>query len=219
MSLYPGGLERRGAVAQGLDPSRTYLKGFGGAEFSNGFDGAELARTGHGLEDVSYRFDYDTGYVLGAAIGYFASPRVAVEFEYVYRRSYAVVTGVTTLGLTANEFTFDERVTVQSGMVNLLYHFEGVGPQGRATPYLGASIGIASLDVRGPGRADAAFAWQAIGGTAYAINDHWSLVGELRWFSTEGGTFIESVEGADLVEPVEGRVDAFDVLVGASYRF
>ena len=56
-----------------------------------------------------------------AAIGYFASPRVAVEFEYVYRRSYAVVTGVTTLGLTANEFTFDEeRVTVQSGMVNLL---------------------------------------------------------------------------------------------------
>ena len=73
--------------------------------------------------------------------------------------------------------------------------------------------------MRGPGRADAAFAWQAIGGTAYAINDHWSLVGELRWFSTEGGTFIESVEGADLVEPVEGRVDAFDVLVGASYRF
>ena len=36
-------------------PSRTDPKGFGGAESPNGFDGAELARTGHGLEDVSYR--------------------------------------------------------------------------------------------------------------------------------------------------------------------
>ena len=180
-----------GAVAQGLDPSRTYLKGFGGAEFSNGFDGAELARTGHGLEDVSYRFDYDTGYVLGAAIGYFASPRVAVEFEYVYRRSYAVVTGVTTLGLTANEFTFDERVTVQSGMVNLLYHFEGsarrAGRRLTSARVLGSRASTCEAPVApmrpSPGRPSAR--------AAYAINDHWSLVGELRWFSTEGGTFIE----------------------------
>ena len=207
------------AGAQGLDPGRVYLKGFGGADLPEGFDGAESARTGHGLEDVSFRFDYDTGAVLGVAIGYVASPRVAVELEYAYRRSYAVVSGVRTLGMTANEFSFDERVTVQSGMVNAFYRFDGIGPQGRVTPYAGAGLGIASADVRGIGRADPALAWQVIGGAAYAIDAHWSLSGEVRWFSTEGGTFIESVEGADFIEPVETGFDAFDVLVGASYRF
>jgi opacity protein-like surface antigen len=212
-----------GAVgAQGLEPSRVYLKGFGGAEFPEGFDGSELARTGHGPEDVSFRFDYDTGSVIGAAIGYFTSPRVVVELEYAYRRAHATVTGLTTeIGdePVSDEFSFHERVAVQSGMVNAFYRFEGVGPQGKATPYLGAGVGVARLDVRGTGRPDPAFAWQAIGGAAYAVNDHWSLVGEVRWFSAEGGTFIDSVEGADLVQPVERGFDAFDVIVGASYRF
>jgi opacity protein-like surface antigen len=210
------------AGAQGVDPSRLYLKGLVGAEFVEDFDGAELADTGHGLEEVSYGFDYDTGAVLGVAIGYLASPRVAVELEYAFRRSYATVAGVTTeIGdlPVADEFTFDERVTVQSGMANALYRFDGIGPQRRVAPYLGAGVGIASLDVRGGGRADPAFAWQAIGGATYAIGDRWSLVGEVRWFSAEGGTFIESVGGAPLVDAVESGFDAFDVIVGTIYRF
>jgi opacity protein-like surface antigen len=210
------------AGAQGFDPSRAYLKGFGGAEFAQEFDGSELADTGHGLEQVSYRFDYDTGGMLGMAIGYLASPWMAVELEYAYRRSNATVTGLTTeIGdePVADEFAFDERVTVQSGMVNALYRFQGVGPQRRVAPYLGAGVGVASLDVRGTGRADPAFAWQAIGGAAYEINDDWSLIGEVRWFSAEGGTFLKAVGGAPLVEPVESGFDAFDVIVGAIYRF
>ena len=156
--------------------------------------------------------------MLGVAIGDVASPRVAVELEYAYRRSYAVVTGVATLGLTANEFTFDERVTLQSGIVNALYSFDGIGPQGRATPYAGAGVGIASVEVRGTGRADPAFAWQVIGGAAYAIDAHWSLGGEVRWFSTEGGTFIEWSRGR-LYRAGHTGFDGFDVIVGASYRF
>ena len=122
-----------GAESQGLDSSRFYLKGFGGAEFAKGFDGSELSRVvSHGPFHESYRFDYDTGAVLGAAIGLLVMPRVAAELEFAYRRSYATVTGITT-GLdsepTANEWTFDERVTVQCGMLNSLYRFDGIGPR------------------------------------------------------------------------------------------
>ena len=57
--------------------------------------------------------------VLGAAIGYLASPRMAVELEYAYRRSYATVTGHATerdSAPMADGMDFDERVTVRSGM-------------------------------------------------------------------------------------------------------
>ena len=76
------------------------------------------------------------------------------------------------------------------------------------TPYAGAGLGIASVDVRGTGRAGTAFAWQVIGGAAYAIDGQWSLLGELRWFATESGTFIELVEGKDLSESVDVGFDA-----------
>jgi opacity protein-like surface antigen len=202
------------ASAQGFDPSRIYLRGFGGVEFAQG----TTANSDYEPADISYTFDYDTGYLLGAAVGYLAADRVAVELEYAWRQADATVNaryedrfGGVPFG---DEWSFDDRVTVQSGMANALYRFAPVGPGGRVAPYAGAGIGVASLDVRGAGHADPAFAWQAIGGVAWAIDPHWSLTGELRWFSTEGGAFLKTE-----TESVDMGFDAFDLIVGASYRF
>ena len=202
------------AGAQGFDPSRVYLKGFGGVEFAQG----TTAHSNYEPADLAYKFDYDTGYLFGAAVGYLATDRMAVELEYAWRRADATVNGRYEDHFSGvpfvDEWSFDDRVTVQSGMANALYRFAAVGPDSRVTPYVGAGIGVASLDVRGAGRADPAFAWQAIGGVAWAIDPRWSLTGELRWFSTEGGDFFE-----DENESIDMGFDALDVIVGASYRF
>ena len=159
------------ASAQGFDPSRLYLKGFGGLEFAQ--DASVDVDTSLPL-DLSFDLGYDTGYVLGAAAGYRVTDRVAVELEYAYRRADATV-DVHFIDFGGDEpfegsDSFDDRVVVQSGMVNLLYQFDGIGPAA-ISPYVGGGIGAATVDVRGEGSADPAFAWQAIAGVSYPIDD------------------------------------------------
>ena len=203
------------ASAQGFDPSRLYLKGFGGLEFAQ--DASVDVDTSLPL-DLSFDLGYDTGYVLGGAAGYRVTDRVAVELEYAYRRADATV-DVHFIDFGGDEpfegsDSFDDRVVVQSGMVNLLYRFDGIGPAA-ISPYVGGGIGAATVDVRGEGSADPAFAWQAIAGVSYPIHDHWSLNGEMRWFSTDGGTFLDEGDALTL----DLGYDAIDVVFGATYRF
>ncbi len=203
------------ASAQGFDPSRLYLKGFGGLEFAQ--DASVDVETSLPL-DLSFDLGYDTGYVLGAAAGYRVTDRVAVELEYAYRRADATV-DVHFIDFGGDEpfegsDSFDDRVVVQSGMVNLLYQFDGIGPAA-ISPYVGGGIGAATVDVRGEGSADPAFAWQAIAGVSYPIDTRWSLNGEVRWFSTDGGSFLDEGDALTL----DLGYEAIDVIFGATYRF
>ena len=84
------------ASAQGMSADGFYLKGFGGASFAQDEDVDHLASAGvRGLrvsassEDLSY----DTGYLLGAAIGYDITPSIAWELEYTYRSANASLGG------------------------------------------------------------------------------------------------------------------------------
>lgn len=194
-----------------------YVEGFGGAtwpqeervDFSG--DAVRLLESFGGF--VRGRLDYDTGFVLGAAVGRAVTPDAAVELEVSHRRADATLHAHVSNGVEEARARDRGDVEVNAVMVNAVYRFGPLLPAVDARPYLGVGIGGAEVDFDG-GRTGVGFAYQAMAGVAYAVSPRWSLLGEARWFSTEGGQFLDEdgIRGAAGFESV-------DFLVGASYRF
>lgn len=193
-------------AASAQDASNFYLKGFGGWTIPQNNDftlDTKPATTG-----TSTGFDYDTGYILGAAAGYQISPNVGLELEYAYRSADADLKRVDGKGTTqSNAF-----------MANAIYTFDGLGPNGAFRPYLGAGIGAANLNYDGSSGTpnfDGSynFAYQAITGVAYQLTPKWSLNGEVRYF----GIVDQTLDNNDFKFKSDyGTVDA---LFGATYHF
>jgi opacity protein-like surface antigen len=210
------------ASAQGFSTDGFYLKGFGGASFAQDedLDAESDFDEWVGEDGIPFRADpeadasYDTGYLLGAAVGYRITPSVAAELEYAYRRAE----GEFGLGLAVDggdDIAFDPQngdVTVNALMANAVYSFDPFGAGMAWRPYVGAGLGSAWLDFDGDS-ADAAFAYQVTGGLSYQVDPSWSLFGEARWFSTDGGEFVDSLFR------VSGGYESFDLLLGASFGF
>lgn len=197
----------------------------GGAWYAKGFGGATLPRsdstTVNGLfwafdqptriyppfwELPNWKdLDYDAGYTLGAAVGYAIRPNLAVELEYAYRA--ADIKG-----------SFYENATSNAVMVNAVYRFNPMGPNDALRPYLGGGLGWADLDISSQGfgtfKRDDAFAYQLIGGVAYTLTPDWSLLAEMRWFSTDSGKL-----SADRYLNLDTSLSTLDLLIGAAYRF
>jgi opacity protein-like surface antigen len=197
------------ASAQGFSGEGFYLKGFGGATFA---DDETLDLSG-GFADffgIRASLDYDTGYLLGAALGYSVLPNMDVEVEYTYRD----VDG--TLSVRDDFFPtekFDETTKVNAVMLNAFYRFDPMGAQGQFRPYLGGGLGGARVDFDGD-ETDTELAWQVMAGVDFAVTPQWSLYGEARYFATQSGAFVRE---SDFF--VEGGYDSIDLLVGAAYRF
>jgi opacity protein-like surface antigen len=197
------------AAAQDVSAPGFYVRGFGGASSVQ-----DMA-----LDPVhpefSFDYSYDAGYAIGAALGYAITPAIAVELEYAQRGSEAQVDAIYDEDRSGriDDWTFDETTVARAVMANAIYSFAPSGLAGGARPYLGGGIGGVILDF-GEDETDVEFAWQVLGGVAYAVAPRWELFGELRWFETDGGIFEGSGDYA-----TGGSFESLDLLVGASYRF
>lgn len=199
------------AGAQGLVVDGFYLKGFGGASFvddeSVRLSGANADGSVSGFKP---RLDYDTGYVLGLAVGATITPNVALEIEYAHRSADYRVRGVAPDGSPVRG---NGDTSVNAVLANGFYVLDPVDPAGALQPYVGLGLGGASIDVDGDDTGTQ-FAWQVMGGARYAVNPNLGLFGELRYFDVDGGQFARR----NGIRASAGS-DAIDLIFGASYRF
>ncbi len=194
------------ANAQAFGLNQIYVKGFGGATWPSG-DDENLRSNGNNVGRVD--LDYDTGYTLGLAAGWAATPNVGLEVEYAYRR----VDYDGSARIEGERQDIDGTAKSNSLMVNAIYTFDGMGADAAVTPYLGAGIGAVQLDYNGD-KSTWNFGYQAIAGVGYQVAPQWTLYGEGRWFAT----------GDSKVWPARGLATdlsfgTFDLLVGAKYSF
>ncbi len=194
------------ANAQAFSLSDTYIKAFGGATWPSS-DDESLRTNGNkvGRADISY----DTGYTLGVAAGWSATPNVGFEFEYAYRN--ADYSGDATVN--GDRTDVDGTAKANSLMVNAIYNFDPMGASAAVVPYLGAGIGAVQLDYEGD-KSTWDFGYQVMAGVGYQVAPQWTIYGEGRWFATSEA---KVWPGDDLATDVS--FGTFDLLLGASYSF
>lgn len=152
------------------------------------------------------KMTFDGGAIGTFAVGYdFASP-LRVEAEYGWQKN-----DLDTLSYANRIGNFGQGdLKTQSLMVNGYYDIDTGSPW---TPFVGAGIGWAKVDLNTPalplGDNDDVFAYQFMGGVAYAINDQLSLDAQYRFFGTQDAT----IQGADF------SMNSNDVMVGIRYSF
>ncbi|MFT3973621.1 MAG: porin family protein [Amaricoccus sp.] len=195
------------AAAQGLGNSRAYVKVFGGVTLPQD-DGFTLVYTT--IDPASSGLDYDSGYVFGIAGGYNVAPNVAIELEFSYRAADADLTTSATDSASGG-------TTVNAYMANAVYTFPPIDAAGAVRPFVGVGLGAADFkyDPDGGGRlgGDFKFAYQAIAGIGYQMNESWTLSGEVRFL----GASENDVSSA--TASFKTTYQTFDALVGATYRF
>ena len=206
-------LSAGGAAAQGLfGGGLGYVKGFGGATWPQN-DNSELDIRGVGTLIPDSGLDFDTGYVLGIAGGYYIRPNVSAELEYTYRNADAELKN------TDNDTHSTES---NAWMANAIYWFDPMtmGAASQLRPYVGGGLGAADfnfeqVDELGGGDFDGdyEFAYQLIGGVAYDVNEKFSITTEVRFF----GISEQDLENETL--DFKNKYQTWDLLVGAVYRF
>jgi opacity protein-like surface antigen len=152
--------------------------------------------------------DFDSGYALGAAVGFTYSPNVAIEAEYTYRKSEA------DWKETDNEDSGD--VVSNAFMLNAFYKFVPDGSASPFRPYVGAGLGVGDFSVKQDDlklESDYSFAYQAMLGLSYEVSLQGSLFAEVRYF----GASSQTVEDDDF--SFSSGYDAINVLVGYTYTF
>jgi opacity protein-like surface antigen len=204
-------LSAGGAVAQGLFGGGSgYVKGFGGATWPQN-DNAELDITGGPTLIPDSGLDFETGYVLGIAGGYYITPNISAELEYTYRNADAELKRTN---------TGSHKTESNAWMANAIYWFDPVGPTAQMRPYAGGGLGAADfnfegVDALGGGdfEGDYEFAYQLIGGVAYDVNPQFSITTEVRYF----GISEQDLENESL--DFKNSYQTWDLLVGAAFRF
>ncbi len=149
---------------------------------------------------------YDAGWAASAAVGYdFAGP-MRTDFEYLWQKN-----DVDTLSYKNQYGNFNEGdFKTQAFMLNGYYDVDTVSPW---TPYVGGGIGWAKLDLNTPGLPsgdyDDVFAYQFIGGVAYAVTTQLSLDAQYRFI----GSGDASINGADY------NMHSNNLMLGVGYSF
>ncbi len=188
------------ASAQDLTGSGFYMKDFSGATLprDEDFDADSDFDEWIGQDGITFRASpeadasYDAGYLLGVALGYRVNRSVALELDYAYRRAKGEFNFRLAVD-DGDDIEFEPQdgdVTVNALMADAVYSFDSFGADMAWRPYVGAGLGSAWIDFDGDS-ADAAFAYQVMGGVSYQLNPNWSLFGEARWFSADGGKFVD----------------------------
>jgi len=130
---------------------------------------------------VNTSADFDNGWASAIAIGHAYGNGVRTEIELNHRENdLDSLTGVTNARGEASSWGL---------MGNVLYDFANSSP---LIPYVGGGIGVARVDVDGAApisnsqidESDTVFAYQAIAGISYKLNDDLHLFGDYRYFGT-----------------------------------
>lgn len=155
----------------------------------------------------SAKITYDAGFTGSLAAGYdFANP-LRMELELIRQKSDLEIFTYNNIYGNLNEGDLKKH----SLMVNVFYDVD----TGSAwTPFVGAGLGWSRIDIDAPGfnssdSDDDVFAYQFIGGVAYAINEQWSVDAQYRFKGTSDAT----IDGADF------NVNSNDVMVGLRFSF
>jgi opacity protein-like surface antigen len=149
---------------------------------------------------------YDSGWLATFAVGYdFAGP-MRTEVEYLWQKN-----DVDTLSYNNRYGNFQQGdFKTQAFMFNGYYDIATGSPW---MPYFGAGIGWAKLDLDTPalplGDNDDVFAYQFMGGIAYAINSQLTLDVQYRFMGTADAT----IQGADY------NMNSNDIIFGVAYSF
>ena len=205
-------LSAGGAAAQGLfEGGSWYVKGFGGATWPQN-DNSEIDLKDGTTVIPDSGLDFDTGYVLGIAGGYYIRPNVSAELEYTYRNADAELKN------TDNDTHSTES---NAWMANAIYWFDPMtmGAASQLRPYVGGGLGAADFSfgqVGGDGgdfSGNYELAYQLMGGVAYDVNEKFSITTEVRYFGI-GEQDLEN-EFVDF----KTKYQTWDLLVGAVYRF
>jgi outer membrane protein OmpA-like peptidoglycan-associated protein len=110
----------------------------------------------------------------------------------------------------------DISMTEWSGMLNALYDFNLNSERWGMSLGAGAGIDNARYSNRsGMDSNDKVFAWQAIAGLTYRVNQHWDLDLNYRYFNADKAELVESIGAA----PREVNLEKHSVTVGFRYGF
>lgn len=186
-----------------------YVGAGGGASFTESSDAKVPAGT--------LKPDYDTGYVVNGNLGYAWGNGLRTEAELGYRNSdLDKVTGPGTGAATGGS------LGVLNTMFNALYDID-TGTF--VTPYVGGGIGYASIspdkntNAGFPGGGydgdEGAFAYQAIGGLAFAVADNMDLTVDYRYLRALEETYTSYAAGSS----VKTAYASHNVLAGLRYYF
>ena len=155
----------------------------------------------------SAKITYDAGFIGSLAAGYdFANP-LRMELELIRQKSDLEIFSYNNVYGNLNEGDLKKH----SLMVNAFYDVD----TGSAwTPFVGVGLGWSRVDIDAPGfngsdSDDDVFAYQFIGGVAYAISEQWSVDAQYRFKGTSDAT----IDGADFA------VNSNDVMVGLRFSF
>ena len=207
-----------------------YIGAAGGLTQTRDFSGPDIgtvARTNN------HKIEFDRGWVGSLSAGYKFDYGMRIEGEIAQRRSNVdSVTGLTGAGASVSEDA-SGRLRVNSAMVNAIYELN----TGSAfMPYFGAGFGRAQLrlsDVRDPVNTtinrnfsgnDSVWAYQLIGGLAYALSPEIALTADYRYFAGLGNVSYSSAGTNAPVGNNPGRVNDADlrnhsIMVGLRYTF
>lgn len=190
-------------------PSGLYASGQGGFSFLTNADVSSTA-----LAPFTAELEFDTGFNLGAAVGYRSKYGFRVEGEYSYRAAdidSICVSGLGCGALAAAGASGD--VSAHSLMANFWWEPDLSG--GRILPYAGGGVGVSFMSVDASatgtsGSSDAtAFTYQLGAGVGYALTP--DLVGfiDYRWLAAPDADF----DGIDV------DLGSHNLSVGLRYHF
>lgn len=204
-----------------------YIALFGGlSDLDNPNFRGDIA-TPAGVGPQSVDTDFDTGFGLGIAYGRsFGSlggnTRLRGEVELSYSDSDVDAIFFSGNGPAA-EINVDGNISTTRLFGNVLVDFE---TGGAFTPYVGAGLGLARTEsdlVYGPGvrvrDSDTGLSAQLIAGTAYKINETWSVTGDVRYIRDFGVELTRTAPTGASTGVIEDDIDTFAVNVGLRYQF
>jgi len=159
---------------------------------------------------VAIELSYDTGWKLGAALGYRLS-NFRVEGEVSYQKNDIDETKV--MGMS-----FDSTGDV-SGVALLVNGYYDFTNSTAFTPYISAGLGYAKVEVNDynivgsnisdSNEDDSVFAYQFGAGVGYSVNENVTIDLKYRYFSTSDPKF----------DTLEVEVASHDIILGLRYNF
>ena len=162
------------ASAEGL-----YVKGILGATMPTDST-VDVSGQSVPADNGDYDFEFDSGWLFGAAVGSDLGNNVRVEGEIAY--SSADVDTIE--GDDASDFEV-------SGWTYLLNCYYDIDNGSSVTPFIGAGIGAATVefDDDGDDDDDTVFAYQVSAGIGYAVNDSTTIELGYRYLATSDPEF------------------------------